>query len=103
MGHDNRPPFLRVFRADGSWIHPGIADSPPLGREFRQSGVECLGEIHGVFGRWMEAVMPGRNNDCLPSNAMTSTVPLAGSTTGLTWMTLAEVLSPWPVESVSET
>src|SRR6516164_7840627 len=103
MGHHDRPPFFHVLRADGSRIHPGIADPPPLGGEFRQRGVECLGEIHEAFGRRMEAVMPGRNNDCLPSTAMTSTVPLAGSTTGLTWMTLAEVVSPWPVESVSET
>ena len=57
-------------------------------RQFRQSGIERVGDVHWVFmgcaGRCTSACMPGRSSGAAPVNsASTSMVPLAGSTTGL--------------------
>ncbi len=77
--HDNRPPFADVLRPDGRADR--AAESLTAGllrRQFRQRGIQCLCEIHGVLGTRIDAVIPGRNPDGFVSTAMTSTVPLAG-------------------------
>src|SRR5271165_2239541 len=83
MRHHHGPAVFDVLGVNGARIELGIAGASLFRRKLGQRGIECFGEVHGVLGTRIEAVMPGRKPDRLISNAMTSTVPLAGSTTGL--------------------